>query len=206
MTKRAIHSHICVVTLSRSTTAHFEYDNGGTHHSTANQTFNGNTVQNVSASITGLIPDTFSSFVLVATNQCGTSTSISRSFCPSPWDGTWTGTLPNASGTGNMTFTMTISKNGNSVSGNASLNDVPCIVNGQCTPAFDDIPGTVSGNISSCSMISINFTGVTGSGQCAGATTHFDFVGRRNGRVISCTFGGQVQFYLTKTSPLRSAD
>jgi hypothetical protein len=184
-----------------STTVHFEYDNGGQHHLTPTQTFNGNTEQDVSRSISGLIPNTFSSFVLVATNQCGTSTSVGgESFCPSPWDGTWTGTLPNACGTGDMTFTMTISKSGNSVSGNASLNDVPCIVNNQCTPAFDDIPGTLSGNISSCSMISINFTGVTPSGQCAGATSHFDFVGTRNGRVIRCTFGG-IQFHLTKTSP-----
>ena len=57
-----------------STTVHFDNDNGGQHHSTPDQTFNGNTQQDVNANIIGLIPDTFSNFVLVATNGCGTNT------------------------------------------------------------------------------------------------------------------------------------
>ena len=126
-----------------------------------------------------------------------------RSFCPSPWDGTWTGTIPNLTcGTGPTTFTMTISKNGNNFSGNASWDNIPCLSNGQCVGVVNDSSGSVSGSISSCSTIQINYTG-TASGcgcGCDGRVVQTQVTGTRNGRVIRFTISG-INFHFTKTSP-----
>jgi hypothetical protein len=100
---------------------------------------------------------------------------------------------------------MTISKNGNSISGNANWDDIPCLSQGQCVAVYNNSAGSVSGSISSCATINISYTGTTSGCGCAcdGLPVTFQLTGIRNGRVISFP-GHQIRF--TKTSPGSGCD
>jgi hypothetical protein len=117
---------------------------------------------------------------------------IARNTCnvAGTWAGSVVGTFSDGAGcswTGTTEFSMVVTQSGDSYSGPAHFNGIPCFYDGDCS--INDFPtttGSVTGS-ASCPTVTLNYIGYSDTGVCSGQEVDANYTLTLSGNTLNGT-------------------